>query len=325
MTEVWRIDSDSPAQLATPPDRAIADLAARQHGVLCTAQLKALGVSSTNVFERTAAGRLHRVHRGVYAVGHPLLSREGRWMAAVLACGPRALLSHRSAAALWELRPTARARVEVTVPTPSHRSRRGIEIHRARSLTPADRASQRAIPCTSVARTLLDLADVLDRRALARACNQAEISGLSDLGALRDVIARARGRRAAVVLRAVLADAGRSETLTRSELEERFLALCLGAGLPQPRVNAWVALGEIAGDGVDVDFLWPGRRLVVETDGRAVHATRQAFGRDRRRDQRLTVAGYRVVRFTWDQVTRQPAEVTGTLRSLLGPTPAECG
>jgi hypothetical protein len=298
------------------PERSIARLAARQHGVVSAAQLKRAGLSQDRIDRRVAAERLHRVHRGVFAVGHPVLSIEGRWMAAVLACGRGAMLSHRSAAALWELRRTERAKIDVTVLTHSCR-RAGIDVHRTRSTAADDRARQRGIPCTSVARTLLDLAEVVDRRALARACNQAEIASLSDLGALRDVIARARGRRGAVVLRAVLEDAGRSETLTHSELEERFLALCLGAGLPQPRVNAWIALGEIAGDGLEVDFLWPGRRLVVETDGRAVHATRQAFQRDRRRDQRLTVAGYRVVRFTWDQVTSRPAEVTGTLEGLL--------
>ncbi len=236
-------------------------------------------------------------------------------MAAVLACGPGALLSHRSAALLWGLVPSSPTRVDVTVPTRSPRSSQGVLVHRPRSLSERDRTAVRSIPCTSVARTLVDLAGVVNRRQLERACNQAEVLRLFDHRAVAEALNRGRGRRGAALLRRVLADSARAHTFTRSELEERFLALCRSAGLPQPRVNAWVELAP--GDGLEVDFLWPAQRIIAETDGRAAHATRWAFENDRRRDQRLIAAGYTVVRFTWDQVTSRPQEVDATLAGLI--------
>lgn len=243
-------------------------------------------------------------------------------MAAVLACGPTAVLSHRSAAALWELRPTARGGIDVTIATRAGLARRGIDVHRPRSLLACDRVKVRGIPCTSVARTLLDLADVVPRRVVERAFNEAEILELLDRRALDDVLSRAHGRRGAAVLRLVRADPGRAETLTQSKLEESFLALCDEAALPQPRCQAWIPLSEVAGDGAKADFLWPEPRLVAETDGLGVHGTRRAFETDRRRDQRLAIAGYRVVRFTWLQVTESPHEVAATLGGLVNALPA---
>jgi hypothetical protein len=257
---------------------------------------------------------LNTVHRGVYAVGHAPLSTEARWIAAVLACGSRAALSHHSAAALWGLRPTNRSAIDVIAPGRTGRSRQGIKAHRAGGLRAADITSVRGIPCTTVARTLLDLADVVDRRALERAVNEAEVLRLFDFGALEDVLGRVVGRRGAPILRAVLADYDPKYALTRNELERRFLSLCDGAGVPRPRVNAWVTLD---GGGEEVDFLWREQRLIVETDGGQVHRTRQAFERDRRRDQRLLCAGWRVVRVTWRQLTREPAQVADTIRVLL--------
>jgi predicted transcriptional regulator of viral defense system len=142
----------------------IAEIAASQHGVISLTQLRELGLSARAVQNRVAIGKLHRIHRGVYAVGHPVLSKEGRWMAAVLACGPDALLSHRSAAALWGIRPTARSRIDVTLGRPTGRAVPGIDIHRTRTLRAQDATKVTNIPCTTVARTLLDLADVVDRR-----------------------------------------------------------------------------------------------------------------------------------------------------------------
>jgi predicted transcriptional regulator of viral defense system len=294
-------------------EQRIAALARRQHGVVTKAQLRELGLADRTIERRVSAGRLHRLHRGVFAVGHPLLAVEGHWMAAVLACGRGALLSHRSAAALWGLRPDNRGRIDVTSPTNAGRRRPGIDLHRARSLGRHDQSQQRGIPCTSVARTLLDLADALDRRQLERACNQAEVLQLLRVHELEAALAR-RGRRAALLGQVLEA---RTRDVTRSVLEERFLALCRAAGLPPPRCNVWIP--QPASAAVEVDFLWPAQRLIVETDGRAFHATRQAFERDRRRDQRLMLAGYRVVRFTWAQLERDAGGVAETVRGLLSP------
>jgi very-short-patch-repair endonuclease/predicted transcriptional regulator of viral defense system len=295
-----------------PRDRAIAALAGRQHGVVALPQLKALGITASAVRDRVASGRLHRVHRGVFAVGHPILKTEGRFMAAAFACGPGAVLSHRSAAALWDLRQTDRALIDVTAPT--RRSRRGIDVHGSRTLQPADVTTVNGIPCTTVARTLLDLAEVVDRRGLERAYERAEILRMLDTRAVQEVLDRAAGRRGAAMLQSILGDNSLGDAITRSELEERFLAICKSSRLPRPRVNAYI---DLYGGGVEVDFLWRRERLIVETDGHASHGTRAAFERDRARDRRLTIAGWRVVRFTWRQVVRERDEVASTLALLL--------
>jgi len=295
---------------------ALAALAGRQHGVVALFQLAALGLGGSGVRSRVAAGRLHRVHRGVFAVGHRLLSREGHWMAAVLACGPGSVLSHRSAAALLGLRPSARHDVDVIVPGRSGRVRAGIDVHAAGTLHAVDITIVRGIPCTSVARTLLDLADVVDRRGVERAIEQAEILRILDVRALNDVLDRGKGRRGCAVLRALLGAHRSGATATRSELEERFLRICREAGVTGPRVNAFVALPD---GGFEVDFLWPAERLVVETDGRAYHGTRHVFESERERDRRLVLAGWRVVRFTWRQLSEGPGEVTDVVQALLHP------
>jgi Transcriptional regulator, AbiEi antitoxin/REase_MTES_1575 len=291
----------------------LARLAERQHGVVSVTQLRELDLSPSAIRDRAAAGRLHRLHRGVYAVGHPLLSSHGRWMAAVLACGPGAVLSHRSAAALWGIRPTARSGIDVTAPARAGRRRAGIDVHDAATLAASDVTRVDAIPCTTVPRTLLDLAAVLDRRALERAYDQAEVLRVLDSAAVEDLLARSPRRHGVAALRAVV-QAAAPLALTRSELEERFLSICAAAGIPRPRVNAWVPL---VGGGVEVDFFWPAHRLIVETDGHRVHGTRHAFERDRRRDRRLLLAGWRVARFTWRQLVRDPDEVVATIRTLL--------
>jgi hypothetical protein len=237
-------------------------------------------------------------------------------MAATLACGPGAVLSHRSAAALWGLRESRRSGIDITTPRRNGRTRAGIEVHSGATLTPAHTSTRARIPTTTVARTLLDLADVTDRRGLERALDQAEVLRLLDADELQRLLTAAgAGRKGAKTLQDLLADHHPGDTITRSELEERFLALCATAGLPRPRVNAWIALRR--GHAVQADFLWPARRLVVETDGHAAHGTRRAFERDRRRDQRLMAAGYRVMRCTWRQVVARPGEIAGTLAALL--------
>jgi len=299
----------------TPRGLGTCGLASRQHGVVTLSQLADLGLKRSAARARVAQGRLHRIHQGVFVVGHPLLSIEGRWLAAVLACGPGAVLSHRAAAALHGLRPSSRTAIDVTAPRRTGRARTGIEVHRGDTLQAADRTVVRGIPCTSVARTLLDLAEVTNRRGVERACDQAEVLRLLNVRAVEDVLHRAPGRRGATALAAVMAAHRIGETVTRNELEERVLRICDAAALPRPEVNVMLATA----DGYpEVDFLWRECGLIAETDGYGSHGTRWAFERDRARDRALTVAGFRVVRFTWRQVTNGPGEVAATLRALLG-------
>ena len=273
-------------------------------------QLLALGLSRFAVQHRLRAGRLHRLHVGVYAVGHPLVSVHGRWMAAVLACGSGSVLSHRCAAALWGIRPSSRRVLDVTAPCSSRRDRPGIEVHRTRRLDPEDRDTEDGLPVTTVARTLLDLGEVVPPNDLARAIEASERLRLFDLRALEDVIARSPGRRALRALGGVL-DAYRPAPVTRSGLERRFLDLCNHGGLPRPVVNGTVA-------GLEVDAAWPGARLVVELDSRTFHDTHEAFERDRVRDATLQLAGYRVVRLTHMRMKREPDAVVRTVQLLLG-------
>jgi predicted transcriptional regulator of viral defense system len=292
----------------------IAGWAGRQHTLITAPQLQSLGLGRSGVSRRASNGRLHRVHRGVYAVGHPHLTQHGHWMAAVLACGPQAVLSHRSAAALHGIRQDNRAKSDVTVPRGSARSRPTIDVHASLTLDPADITSVDGIACTTVARTLVDLGDVVGRDAVERAVNQAELLRVFDGRAVHEALARAGPRKGAGTLRAVLA-AYEGPALTEKGVEERFLALCRKATLPSPAVNAWIAVH----DGVNykADFLWRSHNLIAETDGRDVHTTAKAFEHDRLRDRRLTLAGFTVVRFTWRQVAKEPESVVEALRTLL--------
>jgi hypothetical protein len=293
-----------------PLEAEIAALAARQHGVIATAQLAGLGLGRRGVAARAAAGRLHRIHRGVYAVGHPILTANGYRMAAVLACGPDAALSHASAAALWGIRPTSATRIDVSVPgRGGRRERTRLRVHRAASLRDDEVTEEEAIRVTTPARTLLDVASSLPRRALERALDQAEVLELFDLRALHAAVDRHRGERGAGVLATALERHTAGTTLTRSKLEERMLALCDCNGLPRPLVNAWVA-------GLEVDFYWPAQRLVVEADSYEFHRGRAAFERDRERDAILARAGHRALRFTHRQMKREPALVAETITKV---------
>ena len=297
-----------------PLDLRIAELAALQHGVVALLQLVAIGLSARAVHRRVAAGRLHRVHEGVYAVGHPRLTRKGRYMAAVLACGERSALSHRSAADLRSLRHSSYELVDVISPRRPGRRRDGIQAHTSSTLLTRDIDEVDGIRCTSVARTLLDLAAVLPRRAVERAFDEAEVLQILDARTIEDVLARAGKHRGAGVLRAVLADHAVGTTRTRNDLEEAFLAICDTAGVPRPEVNARIGLEPT---GYDADFLWRAERLIAEVDGGASHGTSRAFVNDRVRDQRLTLAGFQVVRFPWQQVFDEPETVGATVRTLL--------
>ncbi|MGI8573344.1 MAG: DUF559 domain-containing protein [Solirubrobacteraceae bacterium] len=294
-------------------------LASRQHVVFSLEQLIGLGWTVRAVQQRTTADQLHRIHRAVYSlVPRTMLTRDGRFMAAVLACGPGAVLSHRSAADLVGVRGDASSGIDVTVPVRSSRRHEGIRLHRSVTLAPEDCTIVNGIPCTTVARMFLDVAEVLRRRQVERALDQAEILGLFNLWAIQGQLERNPTRLGAKKLRAALDAHLPGTTPTWSELEERFLALVRRAALPEPEVNAWIVL-----DGREpalrVDFVWRAHRLAVETDGHETHRTRLAFEQDRRRDQRLTVAGWRPLRVTWRQLTRTPAQVTETLLALLRP------
>jgi hypothetical protein len=273
--------------------REIAALAERQHGVVAAWQL---GLGRGAIDHQVRNGRLHVWDRGVYAVGHRALPREGRWMAAVLAAGPRAVLSHRSAAALWAIRPTVRPRIEVTVPV-KRRSLDGIQIHCA-ALAPDEITVHDGIPVTTPARTLIDLAAVLRPHELDRAVNQAEILRLPypDLD-------RYKGRRGVTGLR-------RAPTNTRNDFEAEFAAFLDAHGLPTPLINRPL-------HAIEPDFRWPAHKLIVELDGFGTHGTRAAFENDRARDRKLITAGWRVVRITWRQLHETPTELAHDLRALL--------
>ncbi|MEX1140777.1 MAG: type IV toxin-antitoxin system AbiEi family antitoxin domain-containing protein [Thermoleophilaceae bacterium] len=295
-------------------DRAIAELAGHQHGVVARRQLRALGVGVDAIANRVKRGRLHVLHRGTYAVGHAVVSADGRLMAAALAVGEGVVVSHASAADLWGLRPTSRRDVDVTTPRASH-PRLGIRVHRSVTLTPEEVTTARGIPCTAVARTLIDLGEAASRRAVEQALDRAEALRVFDLREIEAALERHRRRRGAATLRAVLESHAIGATITRSELEERFLALCRQAGLPAPQLNVPLALAD--GEVATVDALWRDQRVVVETDGRASHATAAAFERDRWRDAQLQRAGYAVVRLTWRRVVHEAPAVARTLRELL--------
>jgi very-short-patch-repair endonuclease len=273
--------SDSPGR-----DAEIASFAVRQHGLVTTAQLRAAGLTSAAVSQRVGTKRLHRVHRGVYTVGYPTERLEARWLAAVLACGPSAVLSHRSAAALWNLLRPMNGPVDVSVPSQNgRRARRGIRVHRRRSLSPQAVTVRDLIPVTTPWQTIEDLRGVVSPGLQRRALRQAEVQ------------------------RYALGPANRGDR-TRSDLERRFLRLCRRNGIPTPLVN--VKIGRWT-----VDFLWPEQRVVVETDSWRFHGGSVAFEDDRARDLDLRLRGYSVRRFTERQIRGQEAVVAGDLASAL--------
>ncbi len=299
-----------------PLDRRIADRASAQHGAIAVHQIVEFGLSASAVRSRVSRGRLHVVYPSVVAVVPlNLMTRKGLVMAATLACEPGTAASHRSSSMLFELGLARRSWIDVTTPGGIGYRRRGIRVHDGLTLTERDLTIVDAIPCTTLARTLLDVAEDATRREVERTVDRAEQLRLLDVTAIDDVLARANGRRGAALLRTILDEHRAASTLTRNDLEEAFLRIARDAGTPPDAVNAWIPYP--AGGGAEADFLWRAQRLIVEVDGREVHTTRRAFESDRRRDQRLMLLGWRVVRFTWRQVMFAPAEVANTLRGLL--------
>lgn len=265
-------------------DAAIAALAGRQHGQITTAQLLAVGLSRSAVRDRVRASRLHRRHQGVYSVGHAALSNEGRWMAAVLACGEGAVLSHRSAAEHWRMLNPRAGWVQVTLPGTVARRRSGIVAHRVTALPPSQTTVRFGVPVTSPARTLADLKRTGSSGEFKAALREADFLRLP----VADVVSDGTG----------------------NDFEGAFFALCRRHRLPLPQVR--VEIGPY-----EVDFLWPDAKLIVETDGWQGHSGWVAFQEDRERDLYLKVRGYEVVRLSYVQVKDHGAEVAAALRALL--------
>jgi very-short-patch-repair endonuclease len=286
-------------------------LATRQYGLVTRAQLRELGYSDRAISRRLAAARLVAIHPGVYAVGHGALSQSARWLAAVLTCGPGALLSHGTAAALWELLPEQPARIHVTRAGDGGRTApRGVCLHRYVTLADGDVSRRDGIPVTSVSRTLLDLAGAVPPRRLRRAIAQADVLRRLRVAELERLLETHRGRPGTPALAAALAEHRPERGVSRSDFEDRLAELCERHGLPAPRINARLA-------GLEVDVSWPEARVVAEADSFSFHRTRAAFENDRERDAILTAAGYIVHRFTERQLRLAPETVVAALRRSL--------
>lgn len=283
-------------------------LAKRQHGIVTRAQLLALGFSRKGIQHRVARGRLHPVMRGVYAVGRPDLTQLGKWMAAVLSCGPGAMLSHGSAAALWGFGKEVGSRVEVSVRGSKAHRRRGIHCHRRPGLDSRDEDEQRGIPVTSPIRTLIDLATLLSPTALERAVNEADKSELTDPEELRSALDRYPRERGVARLRTLLDRL--TFRLSDSDLEILFRPIARRAGLPQPQTKQIV-------NGFEVDFFWPALGLVVETDGLHYHRTPSQQNRGLLRDQTHIAAGMTPLRFSHSQIKYEPKRVQADLTAVV--------
>jgi len=310
-------------------DNRINLFAAGQHGVVTRAQLLAAGLTARVVERHVRSARLRPLHRGVYLLGHlwgALEPEYARVMAAVLACGKGAVASHRSAAWLWRLLKRIRGSApggmlapggitepeEVTVPARSRVRRPGIRVHRSKDLAKGDVTVLNGIPVTTPARTIRDLSAVVGVRELSRAIARAEREGLLDAGELPPLVARHGRRPGAPLLRGIV-HGPEGPLLTRSQAEERFLALIRSARLPLPQTNVVVGRHE-------VDFLWRAGKLIVEVDGFAFHSSRRSFENDRRRDADLIMAGYRVIRATWRQLVHESnATLAQVAQALVRP------
>lgn len=286
-------------------DRALGEMAARQHGCVSARQLEAIGLTRHAIAHRVAEGRLHAWHRGVFLVGGAAPQRFGREAAAVLACAP-AVASHRSAAALWDLLRHQQGSVHVTSPTARRARHAGITAHR--SDLPRDEIRIRhGLPVTSPARTLLDLAASTTAAELARAAANAYVAGLAPEAEIERTLSRHAGRPGTRTRQRIL-DGGLHRT--RSNPERDLAARCVAARLAAPQLNATVA-------GLEVDAHWPSHRVVVEIDTLGTHGHARACAADRRRDQTLQAAGIAVLRVTDQQLAQDRPAVTAVLAATL--------
>jgi very-short-patch-repair endonuclease len=292
------------------------ELARTQHGVVSRAQLLGLGFGSRAIEHRLAKGRLHRLWRGVYAVGRPEVSEHGRWMGAVLSCGPSALLSHRSAARLWGLE-TKFPGIEVVTPLATYRRRPGIRVHQRTGLGPEHRREVDGIPVTDVVSTLVDFASCAQGWEVERAINEADRLDLVDVEALRATIQTLPPRPGMACMRCLLG----LDALTDTGLERKFLAIARAARVPEPETQVWL-------HGYRVDFYWPRLGLVVETDGWRYHRTPAEQASDQRRDQVHTAAGLTTLRFPEEQIRHRRTEAARRLAAVvrrLAATPGDSG
>jgi len=301
--DACNVDGDSQVR-----ERALAALARRQNGVARRDQLLNVGLSRYAIDSRVKSGRLQVLHRGVYLLG-PVAPPLARETAAVLACGHGAVLSHGSAAALWQLIPFRDRAIDVTVPARRTRRRRGIRTHRVRTFEPDEITVLNRIPVTTPARTVLDMAAKVPTRELEQAVAEAERKRHVSRPKLLALLARYPRRPGTAALRSLLRCSERP-ALTRSGAEVLFLSLVRRAQLSQPEVNTSL-------HGHEVDFLWRRERLIVETDGFAFHRSRREFEADRRRDTELAAQGFQVMRVTWRQITGEPeATLTRVAQAL---------
>jgi very-short-patch-repair endonuclease len=298
-------------------DHAIASLAARQHGVVSRNQLRELGLTDREISLRAQRGNLHPLFHATFAVGHQAIGRRGRILAATLACGDRTVISHGSAGeliGLWGKRPTL---IDVIPPNWSGREIQGIRWHRVRPPEGLEVEVRDGIPCTSPARTIVDMAGRSGWTSLRGLVEQAAILRQLDVDEIDRILAQGR-RLGAPRLRAVLAPwrSSKNEPFPRlrSRLEARLLPRLMEEGLPRPRCNVRL---QIEGRFFEVDFLWDEQRLAIETDGEETHGTPAAFQRDRWRDQLLIAAGYRTARVTWEQVRDEPTAVVNRIARML--------
>ena len=287
--------------------KSIWALAREQHGVVSRTQLIEAGRHPQAIKHRVAKGRLHPVHVGVYAVGRPELTREGRFMAAVLACGPTAALSHESAAQLWAIRPVPAGAIEVSTTNGPQRRRPGIVAHRRSALSARDVTTRSGIRVTTPVCTLVDLAARLSPAQLDRAVNEADRLDLATADELRAAVGRGPPRPGKTALRQLLDP--QTFRYTRSDLERDFIPIARKAGLPVPLTCQTV-------NGFEVDFYWPDIGLVIEADGWRHHRTPSQQRRDRIRDQAHTAAGLTALRFTHGQIRFEPRYVQQTLQRV---------
>jgi very-short-patch-repair endonuclease len=291
-----------------PATRMLAELAGRQHGVVSARQLEALGWGRSKIAREAAAGRLHRLHRGAYAVGHVALTDHGRSMAAVLSCGFDALLSHQSAAWLWGISAWPPPVPEVTATWTVRHARDDVRIHSSHTLHSGDRTTTEGIPVTAVPRTLLDVAGAA-RANVRWALPRAKRLGILDLIAIDSMLKRSRGLRGAARLRMAL-DRYRTRSFTRSDLELDFLQLVKRARLPRPSTNLFVS-------GYEIDAYWSDLQFGVELDTYDYHGDEISFEEDRLRQEDLKLVGIEMVRITGQRMDREPHAVASRLRRLL--------
>jgi very-short-patch-repair endonuclease len=295
---------------SVPPDVAVAEIAGSQGGVIHAEQLRNFGLGEKAIRYRASIGRLHRLFPRVYAVGHTVVSRRGWLWAALLHCGPNAVLSHWTAAQVHGLTRRSSRLIHLTIPGRNGVKLGDLRAHRTRRLDTADWAVVDGLRVTSVARTFLDLAGIARHDELLSVMEQAQRLRIFDLRPIQALLERSSGRRGAAAVRKALAELGDEAPDTKSELERRFRAFCRSRGLPEPAMNVSVA-------GFMVDAAWPGRNLVAELDTFTYHGHKRSFESDRKRDIKLQLAGQRIVRITKRRVEHEPDELEQELRRLL--------